>query len=184
MEYQRKWWVVLIEGLIAIAIGLYMLLDQASATASFGLLLAAFLAISGLVKSVKGGLRWNNPGGKTQTIQGLVGLIGGGGILLLHFLNVLSLVIGVTILGIALIVYGLVGLYENFFDRGGAPFAWAPVIVNIVLAGWGALIFFTRSQDINLTMWSGLILLLIGLVAAGYSFVLWKQNEKARASTA
>jgi uncharacterized membrane protein HdeD (DUF308 family) len=179
METQRKWWLVLIEGLIAIVIGLYMLIDQASASISFGLLLAAYLAIGGLVKAIKGGMRWNAPGGKIDTIQGLVGLIGGGGILLFYFLDILSLTVGVIILGIGLIIYGLLGLYKNFFDRGGAPFAWVPVFVNAALAAWGALIFFTRSQEINLTLWSGLILLLIGLVAAGYSFMLWKQGETA-----
>ena len=182
MEPQRRWWLVLIEGLIAILIGLYMLIEQTNASIYFGLLLAAFLAVSGLVKVIKGGVRWNAPGGKIDTIQGLVGLIAGGGILGLYFLDVLSLEVGVTMLGIALIVYGILGLYENFFDRGGDPFAWAPVIVHAVLAAWGALIFFARGQNINLIMWSGLILLFVGLIAAGYSFMLRKRGASAAAA--
>ncbi len=181
MESQRRWWLVLIEGLVAIGLGLYMLIAPNSATVYLGLVIAAYLAISGLLQTFKGAVHWSAPGGKIDLIQGLVGLISGGGILILYFLKVLSLEMGVIILGIGLVVYGLLGLYENFFDRGEAPFAWAPVLVNIALAGWGALIFVDRSRDINLTLWSGLILLLIGVVIAGYSFIIRKRGASAAA---
>jgi len=182
MKSQNKWWLVLIEGLIAIGLGLYMLIDQTHASVYLGLVIAAYLVISGLVQTIKGATHRNAPGGKVDLIRGLVGLIGGGLILILYFFKALTLEMGVTILGIGLIVYGLLGLYENFFDRGEDVFAWAPILVNLALAGWGILIFIARSQDINLIFWSGVILLLIGLVIAGYSFMI--RSREASASTA
>jgi len=182
METKRRWWLVLIEGLVAIGLGLYMLVDQKNATVYLGLVIAAYLAISGLLQTIKGSVHWNAPGGKIDLSRGLVGLIGGGAILLLYFLDTLSLEMGVTILGVGLIVYGLLGLYESFFDRGGTSFAWVPVLINIALAGWGALIFIARSQEINLTLWSGLILLLIGAIVAGYSFMIRKRGASAAAT--
>ena len=76
--------------------------------------------------------------------------------LLLLYFNVLSLSAAFTIIAILIIAFGLLGLFESFFDRGKAYFRWMPVIVNGLMVTLGALVFYSRSDaGFNLQLWSG-----------------------------
>jgi len=181
MERKNRWWLLLLEGLVAIGLGLFMMFDQTRAGTSLGLIIAAYIAITGLLQTI--GAFWNQGAGSSTVdlIRGLVGLISGGIILVFYFFNMLAPNVGITILGIALIVYGGLGLYQGFFARSGKPFTWAGIIVNGALVLWGVLMLIARSQDIPLTLWSGLILLVVGVIVAIYGFMSRKPDASVTA---
>jgi uncharacterized membrane protein HdeD (DUF308 family) len=170
-----------VRGALALALGLYLLVGANSAPIVVAYALAAYLAIAGAFQTFSGLFNRDVPGSSTDKIRGLVGLIGGLGLLLLLYFDVLSQSAAYSILAILLIAYGVLGLFEAFFDRGPERFRWMPVIVNTLLAALGVLVFFFRSQELDLRTWAGVILALIGLAALGYGWFVQKKNPKASA---
>jgi uncharacterized membrane protein HdeD (DUF308 family) len=99
--------------------------------------------------------------------------------LLLLYFNVLSLSAAFTIIAILIIAFGLLGLFESFFDRGKAYFRWMPVIVNGLLVALGALVFYSRSDaGFNLQLWSGLLLAILGTAVVVYAYFVQKPSPQ------
>ena len=115
--------------------------------------------------------------------RGIAGLIIGALLFGMYFLNLGTVQGGYTLLAIGLIVFGGLGLWVNFFDRGGKDFEWGPIIINSALVLWGVLIFFTRSQAIDLANVSAWILLIAGGAGIAWSFVMRNQEKSLPSST-
>ena len=165
MGKNSPWWLALIQGLVALGIGLFMLLDPASASKVIGVLAAVYLLIAGIIHTIRGLARRRVVKRmNVMLIRGIVGLVVGGIILVLAVFNIGTLAFGYTILAIGLIIFGAVGLFSSFFQREGKPLAWGPMLVNLALLVWGILVFFGRSQNLDLAVISGWILVIIGVV--------------------
>ena len=158
----KNWWVTLIQGIIAILLGLYLLVGGNRAAEVFGIVAALYILIVGVIEIFRG----NRQG--VGFYRGIIGVVVGGLLLLLAAFDILSFYWAFTIFGLGVISVGALGLYAAFFDRGGRDFAWGPVFVNALLLLWGILIFVARMQDFDLQSISGLI-----LVAMGVIIVLW-----------
>jgi uncharacterized membrane protein HdeD (DUF308 family) len=168
MFKNSPWWLALIQGLVALGIGLFMLLDPASATRLAVLLAAVYLVIAGVVYTVRslsarGGGRAN-----LLLIRGLAGLLAGLVILLFGAFELASPETLRVVLAIGLIIFGAIGLFTSLLMRGGKPLAWAPVLVNAALLVWGLLIFLST---LSLPTVSGWILVIIGVVVIVYTFL-------------
>jgi uncharacterized membrane protein HdeD (DUF308 family) len=176
----NAWIWTVVRGLFALVVGIY-LLAGANAPELVVYALAAYLTIAGALQTFSGLFNRDVAGSSTDRIRGLVGLIGGLALLLLVYFNVVSQGTAYTILAILLIAYGVLGLFEAFFDRGPERFRWMPVIVNLLLAALGVLVFYFRSRELDLKVWGGVILSLIGLAALAYAFLIQKKNPRASA---
>jgi uncharacterized membrane protein HdeD (DUF308 family) len=129
------WWLVLIEGLILLASGLYGLIAPNGGGRVLGWALILTLAVIGLLELIAA-LRMHEAGRARQAtlIQGLVGLVIGGLLVVLDLTNVLDLGGGLIVLGLGLLVFGLLGLYrylahrESHLPSGG----WVLAVVLIV----------------------------------------------------
>ena len=155
--------------------------DTASSVVAYAL--AGYLAISGTMQTFSGFFNRNAPGSATDRIRGLVGLVGGVALLLLIYFNVLSLQAVYTILAVAVIAYGLLGLFEAIFDRGASRFQWMPLVVNLLLVVLGALVFVFRTQELDLKMWAGVVLALIGVIIVAYGYFVQKGSPSAAATS-
>ena len=163
----NNWIWTLLRGIIAIGLGIFLIAGGDTATTTTAYVLAAYLALAGAAQTFSGLLNRRAPGSVTDRVRGLVGLIGGVAMLLLIYFNVLSLAAAFTIIAILVIAFGLLGLFESFFDRGKAYFRWMPVIFNGLLLALGALVFYSRSAaGFNLQPRSGRLLAILGTAVA------------------
>jgi uncharacterized membrane protein HdeD (DUF308 family) len=177
----NAWVWSLIRGLIALGLGLFLVFSANIAPAVVIYALAAYLTIAGALQTFSGLFNRNAPGSRTDKIRGLVGLLGGLAVLLLFYFVDNMESTAFTLLAITLIVYGVLGLFEAFFDRGGAYFRWMPVIINALLAALGVLIFYFRAQELDLRLWGGVLLALIGVILLGYALLIQKQDPRPSA---
>jgi uncharacterized membrane protein HdeD (DUF308 family) len=166
----KLWWLVLIQGIVAIGLGLYIVSQPEQASANIGLLAAAYIFVSGITQTVTASTQTSK---RTQSglIRGIAGLVIGGGLLAAAWLGWVDLVTGYTLLAIGLVIYGGLGLWHQFFDRGESPFTWGPVILNALLALWGILVFVSRMMSFDLAMISAGILMVIGVLAGVWAFL-------------
>ncbi len=170
MLKNSPWWLALIQGLVAVGAGLFLLVDPTAATFLVGLLAAIYLLVTGLIYTVRG-IIVRRPGKSSLLlIRGIVGLVFGAVLLAMALFNIGDVGLGYTILAIGLVVFGGMGLFSSLFHREGKPFAWGPVIVSGALLAWGLIILFARST-INLPAVSGWILVLIGVVIIAYTLL-------------
>lgn len=170
MSGNSPWWLGLIQGLVALGAGLYLLIDPTSASLLIGLLAAIYLLVTGLIYTLRGIIARRPGKSSLLLMRGIVGLVVGGVLVLMAVFDIGNLDIGYTILAIGLLLFGGMGLFSSLFKREGKPFAWGPVIVSGALLVWGLIILFARAT-INLTAVSGWILVLIGLVIVGYTML-------------
>jgi uncharacterized membrane protein HdeD (DUF308 family) len=113
------WWLVVLEGLILLGVGLYMLIAEESTEVLLGVVLSATLAVMGLLELISG-LRSREIEGKVArwtVFQGAVGLVVGAVVFGLLVGDSLSSGAGRTILGIGCLVFGLLGIYRYFLQR-------------------------------------------------------------------
>lgn len=178
MSEKRPWWFGLVQGLVALGLGLYLVISRDSAAFIIGLVAAIYLLVGGVIHTLRGlGLRSAGKG-TIPLIRGLVGLILGVVLLAMALFNIGSLASGYTILAIALIIFGALGIYTSFFARGDKEFQWGPVLVNLALLVWGVLVFVSRSMEFDLAIVSGWILIAIGVVILIWTFVVHSRKPE------
>jgi uncharacterized membrane protein HdeD (DUF308 family) len=180
MSKNSPWWLALIQGLVALGAGLYLLIDPTSASLLIGLLAAIYLLVTGLLYTVRGVIARRPGKSSLLLIRGIVGLVVGGILLILAIFDIGNLDIGYTILAVGLLLFGGMGLFQSFFKREGKPFAWGPVIVSGALLAWGLIVLFLRSS-VNLTAVSGWILVIIGVVIIGWT-ILGRKDPDSEAA--
>ncbi len=170
MSKNSPWWLALIQGLVALGAGLFLLVDPTAATFLVGLLAAIYLLVTGLIYTMRGVIARRPGKSSLLLIRGIIGLIFGGVLLAMAIFNIGSLSLGYTILAIGLVIFGAMGLFQGVFKREGKPFAWGPVIVSVALLAWGLIILFARSS-IDIPAVSGWILVIIGVVIIGWTIL-------------
>jgi uncharacterized membrane protein HdeD (DUF308 family) len=164
MKSEQNWVVTVIQGVIAVALGLYLLLGGVQAAGIFGLVAAIYLLITGIFDLLR------RRGNSIRYYRSIISVISGLVLLLLYFVDILPTTWDFTLLAIAVIIVGAMGLYTSFFDRAGKDFSWGAVLVNALLLLWGVLIFVSRVQDVDLQAISGWILIALGVVIALWGF--------------
>lgn len=173
MDNGSKWWVSLIEGIIAILLGLYLLFGGNAAAGNIALVAGVFMFIAGVLALFR---RSDDAIGR---YQGIVAVIVGALLLFLYAFDILGFYWDMTIFAIGAILVGLLGLYANLFDRRGRDFSWGRVLFNALLVLWGIMIFFSRMQDFDLQFWTAIILIALGVILALWGFFSRDDGETA-----
>lgn len=164
MSENQPWWIGLVEGIVALALGLFLVFARDTASLYIGVLAAVYLLVAGIIETIRGlGLRSADQGSMVL-VRGVVGLVFGAVLLIMALIDLGGLRFGYTLLGIALIIFGALGIYIYIFQRGGKAFEWGPVLVNVGLLVWGVLVFFSRAQGFDLAIASGWLLIAIGAI--------------------
>lgn len=182
MDKQNRWLWTLIQGVIAIGIGLWALFGRSSALEALTYVAAIYVALAGLIQTLRAMLTRGAPDSNTELVRGLIGLIGGAVVLILAFFTETSTSANLTILAVVLIVYGVVGLFSTFFARGGRPFEWQPVLVNALMVLLGALVFFDRTQELDVVLWSAIVFIVAGITMVLYAYMRQRGHAEVTAA--
>lgn len=177
MDSSSNWFWKLVQGIIAIALGLFIMFGGETASTSVAYVLSIFLLLTGAIQLWRGAFNRRAAGGTVDLIIGLIGTIGGAIMLALLYFTNTGIPTIYTLLAIILIAYGAVGLFETLFARGREIFSWGALLVDALLVVLGIMVFVSRSQEFNLNFWGGLVLALVGVIMAGYAYLFQRDSE-------
>lgn len=182
--FRAAWWVALVQGVLAIGLGLLFWLNPVGATNALSQFLALYLLVHGLFE-INGR---TGPGPKSTEQQiafyrGIVGAAVGGLLLSLLFLGLLSRDFGLITLSVALIIYGAAGLYLAFaLQRGNGRLLG--IIGSVVMLALGLAGFLGRNTEGNvLGTWVGPSLVVLGIALAVVAFIR-RSNEQEKKEAA
>ena len=173
------WGIVLAEGIVLVAVGLFMLFAEQAARTVVGHIFAILIGATGGIQ-LYGALKARQEGqlGELNTIRGAVGLGIGALILILFIFNVMTLQAGRIILGLGALAFGGIGLYLTYLTRESGVRAgpvianafWVLVGVLLLMAAIGGSLLALVGQIINI------VLLLGGAFLIIWAFVI--KNDK------
>ena len=168
---KQEWWVYIVAGVVAVALALWVLFAPGQAADVVGVAAAIYLLAAGGIRVIAELTTSRRNRSALLLLTGLVGALVGALVIFLAFTDYASVDARWSILAAGLVVYGGLGVFINVLVRKG-EFQWGPVLINGLLFIWGALVFFMRSQEAELTTWTGWLLLAAGAVALGWGFYL------------
>ncbi len=175
----NAWIWTLLRGVIALGLGIFLIAGGETARTTAAYVVLIYVTIAGGMQTFSGLFNRRAPGSTTDRIRGLVGLLGGLVMLVLLYFNVLTLSTAFIIIAILVIAFGLLGLFEVFFDRGGDRFRVMPVLVNVLLVTLGALVFYSSSREgFDLQLWTGLVLVILGAIVGAYAYFVQKPQPQ------
>ena len=175
------WWVIGIEGVVLIVIGLYLLLAPVSAAAWIIQLIAVVLLVESILQIIA---ELRAPGSEADRYLLLQAGIGAtvGVLLVLRgwLLPDLDAASARNILGFGLVAYALVGLAGALLARGEGE-SWVRPLVNALLLIVLAIVLLTSTETtaadrLGLLGWIALI------GGAVYLFLAWRARERAAAT--
>ncbi len=174
------WWVVLLQGLILLAIGGYSIWDAGSAGRIIILGLGIYL-IAVAIWTIVAAMRGRSAG---LSVFGLLaaggGLVAGLSVSLPFFFRAPdAFQSGFFTFGIALLTIGILTLLAAFVERPEVGIAWATLARGLVWAVLGGYLIYaivTNVEQPRLIQWIAIGLLVIGVLLAIYSFLLYRQQ--------
>jgi uncharacterized membrane protein HdeD (DUF308 family) len=181
------WWVILIEGVALAIIGLLIILDPGKTNVRVGLLLSIGLLIAGLLQM------WSLFRNKVpESVDGIVGaraalgIFSGLLVLWLYMGNLLTLEVGLLVLGLGSLGYGLLGLFMVFNSLGSQR--TAAFMETIFFTLFGIIVLYTRFEGptaiatgVTIIGWLGVVM---GAILIVYSFVRKGQQDKGEKAEA
>ena len=150
------WWVILIEGIALIVLGLLWLANPGATTVVFVFMLGMYWLIAGLLKIVSIFLDHSMWGWKL--FAGIIGIIAG--ILIIQAPLWSSFIVGATliiILGIQGLIFGAIGIYQAFKGAG-----WGTGILGAVSMIFGLYLLLNIGKATFVLPWVLGILSLVG----------------------
>lgn len=168
---RNAWWLPLIQGIIAVALGLFILLARQTALLWIGTAAALYMLVAGVVLLAGVMLSRRRTFGSLTGIRGIAGVIIGGGLLIVSWFKLTDLATGYTLMAIGLIVFGGLGVAAAIFEGKGCLTRLIALAINGLLLLWGIMIFVSRSQGFDLTFIVALILLALGAILIVYAFL-------------
>jgi uncharacterized membrane protein HdeD (DUF308 family) len=164
------WGIVLAQGVVLVAVGLFLVFAEQAARTVVGHLLAGVIGVTGGIQ-LYGALKAKQDGrlGELNTIRGAIGLGVGALILILFLFNVMTLQMGRIILGLGALAFGGIGLYLTYLTRASGvrvgPIIsnafWVLIGVLLLLAAVGGTLLGTISQVLNVVLLLGGVFLII-----------------------
>jgi uncharacterized membrane protein HdeD (DUF308 family) len=178
------WWVVGIEGLILVAIGIYVIADPDTARDIVRQLIGAFLLVNSGAWAING-LRSENqatPVTPYRMLAAGVGLTAG----LLVFLEPISDLIDAdaakVILAVGLLGCGAIILAGAIATRTAGGISRGPLIASALYLVFGVLLLINARRDSLDPRWFGYAAVVCGVLACGYAYALYRTAQHASAA--
>jgi uncharacterized membrane protein HdeD (DUF308 family) len=181
----QSWWVVGIEGIVALSIGVYIVADPFGANDVIRFLIALVLLIDSAGHIVDGFRDRGLATSPWESLRGGVGVT----VAVLTLLSAGSNYILDTgarqMLAIGLLAYGILGLVSLIFTFRATGFRFAAIITDTLTIVLGILLLRARSGDTGATQVLGVAAIVGGIGLLGYSWYLrGKPGREARATAA
>ena len=176
------WWVVLLQGLVALAVGVYVLTQPGQVGQWLVLLLAGYLLVTSVLDVYVAQSRALPAGAESyRTLAGGIGIIAGLLVFALPFFVAVGMETMIAILGIGLVATGLLGLVEALLVRGAAGFRWGAIISNLLRLTFGGLLLYLIGVGAaaNVLRWLGIVAILAGVALVIYALVLYRRPAAA-----
>ena len=179
----QSWWVVGIQGIIALAIGVFMLANPTGASDVIRFLIALVLLLASLSQIVDGFRDRRLPSSPWETLRGGIGVT----VAVLTLLSAGSDYVeddgARQMLAIGLLAYGVLGIVSLIFTVRSARFNGAAIIADVLAIVLGVLLLRARSGDTSATQLLGAVAAVGGIALLGYSWYLrGKPRREARAN--
>lgn len=148
LRSELNWQVILVEGLIAVGIGLYAVLAQANAHRNIIFLTGVFLLINGLSHAF-GGLRRSSadPMARYRLLRAGIGIATGLIVVIDRFADLMSVNSARIVLAIGLLGIGLVTLIGLVTVRGEVERRMVGLVIAVLFIVWGAVVLYLVSID-------------------------------------
>ncbi|HYO89366.1 MAG TPA: DUF308 domain-containing protein [Candidatus Limnocylindrales bacterium] len=175
------WWVVLIQGIVLTALGVFVLTSQESA-ANVIILVAAVLLIADGVMGALAAMRGRVSGqaGTLNAINAGIGIIVGALVLLGRLIPFLDIPTAAIIVALGLIVSGAISLVIVLFMRPeGTPLRMLRLVGPLVWIVIGVLALLTLSEDSNFNAVQiiGILSLIVGVILLVLAFVRFRAGR-------
>lgn len=173
------WWLALIESIIALALGAYILMQTTSAATNILMILGGFLLIVGLLTIFSAVRNRVPPSGKTaELIRGAVAAVVGAIVLLANYIPALTPALLTPFVALALIVYGLFGLFTAFRISGEVGLQWGRLLGGLIYTVLGGLLFFANNEEaLQLVQLMGVLLVAVGILLLVYTIILFRKQS-------
>jgi uncharacterized membrane protein HdeD (DUF308 family) len=178
----QSWWVVGVQGIIALAVGVFMLANPAGASDVIRFLIALVLLLVSLGQIVDGFRDPRQSSSPWETLRGGVGVT----VAVLTLLSAGSDYVeddgARQMLAIGLLAYGVLGIVSLIPTFRETGFKGAAIIADVLTIVLGILLLTARSGDTSGTQLLGAVAAVGGIALLGYSWYLrGKPGRQARA---
>lgn len=157
---QIPWWLVLVEGILAIALGAFLLVRPGVTFAVIVQVIAIYWLISGIFQIV--GIFVDSSMWGWKLFAGIIGILAGLVLLGEPIFNAILFGLAVTwVMGFFGIVYGIIGIIQSFRGAG-----WGALIIGVLSIIFGILILSnTLLAALSLPWVFGILLIVEGILA-------------------
>src|SRR5215208_6619258 len=181
----QSWWVVGVQGIIALAIGVFMLANPAGASDVIRFLIALVLLLASLSHIVDGFRDSRQSTSPWDVLRGGIGVT----VAVLTLLSAGSDYVeddgARQMLAIGLLAYGVLGIVSLIPTFRSTGFKGAGIIADVLTIVLGILLLTARSGDTRGTQLLGAVVAVGGIALLGYSWYLrGKPGRDARANAA
>jgi uncharacterized membrane protein HdeD (DUF308 family) len=173
-----RFWVPLIEGLVALALGVYVVLFPQEAPVIVRSIIAAALLVLSFVQIFEGFRFWNRPVSPWATLGGGVGATAAIFALLANWLPEITPAAARLMLAIGLGAFGIIGLVSLIFTLRSTGFKIASLIIDVLAIALGVILYLAEEQNIERIRLLGLVALIGGVVLLIYGYYLWNRGRR------
>ena len=179
----QNWWTVGVQGIIALAVGVFMLANPTGASDVIRFLIALVLLLDSLGHIVDGFRNRGLSSSPWETLRGGIGVTVAVLTLLSAGSNHVADDVARQQLAIGLLAYGVLGIVSLIFTFRSTRFNGAAIIADVLAIALGALLLSARSGDTRGTLLLGAVAAVGGIALLGYSWYLrGKPRREARAN--
>lgn len=175
------WWVVFIQGVLALALGIYILLRQDVAGPQAVQFLGIYLLIVSIIGTISGvRFRIAPRALPYHMLAAGIGLATGTIISLDIWQDFMTATAALVIVSVGLLLYGIVGVLEWFLG-GDARRSWLSLSLSVVEVVLGAAVLWSRLAVAGQAlMWTGVIATVAGVALIGYAYLLYSRGKEPK----
>lgn len=176
-----RYWVPVIEGVVALALGVYVVLFPDDAPVIVRTIIAVALLVLSFVQIFEGFRFWNRPVSPWATLGGGVGATAAIFTLLADWAPGFTAVGARQILALGLAAFGIIGLVSLIFTVRSTGFKIASLIIDVLAIVLGVFLYLAEEQNADRIKLLGLAAMLGGAVLLIYGYYLWSRARRAAA---
>ncbi|MCA9876967.1 MAG: hypothetical protein KC442_04285 [Thermomicrobiales bacterium] len=173
-----RFWVPVVEGLVALVLGIYIVLAPADAPAIVRGIIAAALLVLSVVRIGEGFRFWNRPVSPWATLGGGVGVTAATLTLLSNWAPEIPAAAARQTLAIGLTAFGIIGLVSLIFTVRSTGFKFAALIIDVLAVVIGVFLFLAEEQNVERTRVLGGVAIAGGAVLLIYGYILWRKTRQ------